>query len=72
MKKNNLKLIGVIFVSLVVIGLAYFFLAVYQPGAGMYVKADMISEQPEKYVEFTPEKLKNYPYIMKQYQIPER
>jgi len=42
-----------------------FFLMIYQPGAGMYVRADIILNQPEKYVEIDLLELEKYPYIKK-------
>ena len=49
MKTGTKFLIGFSFVILV-IGLV-FFLMIYQPGAGMYVRADKLQDPPEKYVE---------------------
>lgn len=40
-----------------------FFLMIYQPGAGMYVRADKLQDPPEKYVEFGLADLEKYPYV---------
>ncbi|AKB29174.1 hypothetical protein MSSIT_2455 [Methanosarcina siciliae T4/M] len=39
-----------------------FFLMIYHPGAGMYVRADKLQDTPEKYVEFSLVDLEKYPY----------
>ena len=41
----------------------FFFLIIYQPGAGMYVRADKLQDLPEKYVEFSSSDLEKYPYV---------
>lgn len=51
--------------SLAIIGLLYFFLAIYSPGAGLYVRAEQLPDKPDKFVEFTSLELENYPYIKK-------
>ena len=40
-----------------------FFLVIYQPGAGMYVRADKLQDPPEKYTEFSLEDLEKYPGV---------
>jgi hypothetical protein len=40
-----------------------FFLVIYQPGAGMYVRADKLQDPPEKYVEFSLADIEKYPYV---------
>jgi len=40
-----------------------FFLMIYQPGAGMYVRADKLQNPPEKYVEFSLADIEKYPYV---------
>ncbi|PAV11892.1 hypothetical protein ASJ81_08765 [Methanosarcina spelaei] len=40
-----------------------FFLVIYQPGAGMYVRADKLENPPEKYVEFSLADIEKYPYV---------
>jgi hypothetical protein len=52
-------------VFLVVIALTYFFLAIYSPGAGLYVWAEQLPEEPDNFVELTQDQLENYPYIQK-------
>jgi len=61
MKTGTKFLIGFSFVILA-IGLV-FFLMIYQPGAGMYVRADKLQDPPEKYVEFSLADLEKYPYV---------
>jgi hypothetical protein len=66
MKQNtNLKTIAGIFVFLAVFLLAIFFSVTYHPGAGLYVSARQVHEEPNNFVEFTQEELENYPYILK-------
>ena len=66
MKLNTgLKIFGCFIIFLVVMALAYFFLAIYSPGAGLYVWAEQLPEEPDKFVELTQNELKNYPYIQK-------
>lgn len=60
-KEKNIITISIVFLA--ILGLLYFFLAVYQPGAGMYVRATELPEQPDKYVEITLLELEKYPYI---------
>jgi len=43
--------------------LLVFFLVIYQPGAGMYVRADKLQNPPEKYVEFSLVDIEKYPYV---------
>jgi len=38
-------------------------LAIYSPGAGMYVRAELLTEQTDKYVEITLLELEKYPHI---------
>ncbi len=40
-----------------------FFTLIYQPGAGMYIKAEKITDPPERYVEFSSADLEKYPYV---------
>ncbi|MGA9187792.1 MAG: hypothetical protein WB014_04320, partial [Methanosarcina sp.] len=40
-----------------------FFLMIYHPGAGTYVRADKLQDPPEKYVEFSLADLEKYPYV---------
>ncbi|WP_292469600.1 hypothetical protein [Methanolobus sp.] len=66
MKRNTgLKVIGSFIAFLVVIALAYFISAIYSPGAGLYVWAEQLPGEPDNFVEFTLNKLENYPYIQK-------
>lgn len=59
MKTN--KIIFVI-ISLAVLA-AILFLMIYQPGAGMYIRADKLLDPPEKYVEISLLELEEYPYV---------
>ncbi|KKG18121.1 hypothetical protein EO98_14395 [Methanosarcina sp. 2.H.T.1A.6] len=43
--------------------LLVFFLVIYQPGAGMYIRADKLQDTPEKYVEFNLADLEKYSYV---------
>ncbi|KXS44381.1 MAG: hypothetical protein AWU59_564 [Methanolobus sp. T82-4] len=61
------------------IAIAYFFLAIDHPeagiddsGAGLYVSAKPVHEEPSNFVEFTQEELKNYPYIHKAVSSPRK
>ncbi|MDY0388400.1 MAG: hypothetical protein RBT65_15020 [Methanolobus sp.] len=64
MKLNKgLKIIGATTILFVLIVFAYFFLVIYNPGSGMYVDASVISEEPNNYVEMTPEELEHYPCV---------
>ncbi|AKB12707.1 hypothetical protein SAMN02910340_00713 [Methanosarcina thermophila] len=40
-----------------------FFLMIYQPGAGMYIRADKFQDPPERYIEFSLEDLEKYPCV---------
>ncbi|WP_440948440.1 hypothetical protein ACSAZL_09540 [Methanosarcina sp. T3] len=40
-----------------------FFLMIYQPGAGTYVRADKLQDTPEKYVEFSLADIEKYPDV---------
>lgn len=40
-------------------------MAIYSPGAGLYVRAEQLIDKPDKFVEFTSLELENYPYIKK-------
>ncbi|WP_292373178.1 DUF948 domain-containing protein [Methanosarcina sp. UBA411] len=40
-----------------------FFLMIYQPGAGMYVRADKLQDPPKRYTEFSLEDLEKYPCV---------
>ncbi len=40
-------------------------MAIYSPGAGLYVRAEQLPDNPDKFVEFTSLELENYPYIKK-------
>ncbi|AKB23854.1 hypothetical protein MSMTP_0385 [Methanosarcina sp. MTP4] len=61
MKTRTKFLIAISFMILA-IGLV-FFLMIYQPGAGMYVRAVKLSDTPENYVEFSLADLEKYPYV---------
>ncbi len=61
MKTGTKFLIGFSFVILAIC--LIFFLIIYQPGAGMYVRADKLQDPPEKYVEFSTADLEKYPYV---------
>jgi len=51
-------------ISFAVLGIfLVFFLMIYQPGAGTYVRADKLQDPPEKYVEFSLENIEKYPYV---------
>jgi hypothetical protein len=66
MKQNtNLKTIAGIFVFLAVFLLAIFFSVIYHPGAGLYVHAEQLSEEPDTFMELSQAELENYPYIQK-------
>lgn len=65
------KIIGGVAIFFVVIVAAYLFLSMYHPGAGLYVSARQIQEEPDNFVEFTPEELEKYPYIHKAVFSPE-
>ncbi|KKG05780.1 hypothetical protein [Methanosarcina mazei] len=43
--------------------LLVFFLVIYQPGAGMYIRADKLQHPPEEYMEFSLADLDRYPYV---------
>lgn len=40
-----------------------FFLAIYQPGAGMYIRAGELQHPPEEYIEFSLADLEKYPHV---------
>ena len=61
--KGRPNTITISFVILTAALLTIFFLVIYQPGAGMYIRADVLPEQPDKYVEFTFEELESYLYV---------
>lgn len=61
MKTITKFLIGFSFVILAIC--LVFFLMIYQPGAGMYVRAEKLQDSPEKYVEFSLTDLEKYPYV---------
>lgn len=46
-------------------------MAIYSPGAGLYVRAEQLLEKTDKFVEFTSLELENYPYIKKAVLSPE-
>jgi len=50
--KARTKILAAISFAVLVICLI-FFLMIYQPGAGTYVRADKLQDTPEKYVEFS-------------------
>lgn len=61
MQNNSLRSIVILFVILAVALFAIFFFVIYQPGAGMYVRANSLTEQPDRYMELTSEELEKYP-----------
>ena len=63
--KLNKRLNAISFVILTVALFTIFFLLIYNPGAGLYVRAEQLPEEPANYVEFTQNELKNYPYIQR-------
>lgn len=58
MKQKNIVIVLILFLT---ICLLYFILAVYQPGAGLYIKAEKLSAEPNTYAELAS--LDNYPYV---------
>jgi len=42
---------------------AYFFLAIYSPGAGLYVRAEKLTSAPDNYVEVNMTELDKYPFV---------
>lgn len=60
--KSMTKALMAIFFAVLAIFLV-FFLMIYHPGAGTYVRADKLQDPPEKYVEFSLEDLEKYPYV---------
>lgn len=60
--KAKMKILVAISFVILAISLI-FFLMIYQPGIGMYVKAEKITDSPEKYVEFNLTDLEKYPYV---------
>lgn len=61
MKSMTKALVAISFVILAIC--LIFFLIIYQPGAGMYVRADKLQDPLEKYVEFGLADLEKYPYV---------
>ncbi|HIH73888.1 MAG TPA: hypothetical protein HA306_00890 [Methanosarcina sp.] len=60
--KTKIKIL--VAISFVILAICLiFFLMIYQPGAGMYVRADELQDPPEKYVEFSLADLEKYPYV---------
>ena len=43
-----------------------FLLMIYQPGAGIMIRADKLSNPPENYTEFNLADLEKYPILKKQ------
>ncbi len=63
MKRNTgLKIIAA---SLIVLVVVYFFLAIYSPGAGLYIRAEELPDEPDNFVDFSQNELEKYPYIQK-------
>lgn len=60
--KAKTKTLAAISFAVIVICLI-FFLMIYQPGAGTYVRADKLQDTPEKYVEFSLADIEKYPYV---------
>jgi hypothetical protein len=58
-RTTALMIISFAFLALLLV----FFLMIYQPGAGMYIRADKLQETPEKYMEFSLVDLEKYPYV---------
>ncbi|MDW7731506.1 MAG: hypothetical protein SCH66_03635 [Methanolobus sp.] len=42
-----------------------FFLAIYSPRAGLYIRAEELLDEPDNFVEFSQNELEKYPYIQK-------
>ncbi len=61
MKSMTKALVAISFAVLAIF--LVFFLMIYQPGAGTYVRADKLQDPPEKYVEFSLENIEKYPYV---------
>ena len=61
MKMKTIIIYGISSTTVAIILL--FFLMIYQPGAGMYVRADIIINPPEKYVEISLLELDKYPHV---------
>lgn len=61
MKARTKILAAISFAVLVICPI--FFLMIYQPGAGTYVRADKLQDTPEKYVEFSLADIEKYPYV---------
>ena len=61
MKTRTKFLVGFSFVILATC--LVFFLMIYQPGAGTYVRADKLQDPPENYTEFSLTDLEKYPYV---------
>ncbi len=61
MKSRTKALIAISFAVLAIF--LAFFLMIYHPGAGTYVRADKLQDPPEKYVEFSLADLEKYPYV---------
>jgi len=56
--------VGVIVGIIVAIALvAYFLLAIYCPSAGMYVRAEKLTNAPANYVEINITELDKYPFV---------
>lgn len=65
----KIRWISALVLTILILSLV-FVLMIYQPGAGMYVRADQLPEKPEKYMEYTLEELEKYPYVKEAIQNP--
>ena len=61
MKMKTIIIYGISSTTVAIILL--FFLMIYQPGGGMYIRADIIPNPPEKYVEINLLDLEKFPYV---------
>jgi len=57
------KLLIVFFLAIFAICIYFVFGIFSPPGAGMYVQADKLQDQPDKFVEFSFADLEKYPYV---------
>ncbi|MDD2665994.1 MAG: hypothetical protein PHD13_00570 [Methanocellales archaeon] len=54
---------GIASALLLIVMVVYFFLAIYTPGGGLYIRAEKVTNIPEYYVEVDKAELERYPYI---------
>jgi hypothetical protein len=48
----------------------YFFLTIYSPGPGLYIRAEELPDESNNFVEFSHSELEKYPYIQKTFSSP--